>query len=148
MMIKSYQVMTMAMLWVRKVLERYPEVGLTTTLSSLQILMLVLGSTKKKVFSDILQVCIMREIKLLRLLRRPDIVEIKHILLPPSRSEFKDIYVVFELMGSGLHQLHLEPASSNSLPGNGNGSITQKLRVTNTQHGKKAIIMHIRISTS
>ncbi|CAH1445684.1 unnamed protein product [Lactuca virosa] len=42
--------------------------------------------------------------------------------------------------------LHLESASSNSLPGNGNGSITQKLRVTNTQHGKKAIIMRIRIS--
>nr|KAJ0220386.1 hypothetical protein LSAT_V11C200095040 [Lactuca sativa] len=48
---------------------------------------------------------IMREIKLLRLLRRPDIVEIKHILFPPSRSEFKDIYVVFELMGSGLHRV-------------------------------------------
>ncbi|KAK4388516.1 Mitogen-activated protein kinase [Sesamum angolense] len=41
---------------------------------------------------------ILREIKLLRLLRHPDIVEIKHILLPPSRREFKDIYVVFELM--------------------------------------------------
>ncbi|KAL7597225.1 hypothetical protein Lser_V15G28767 [Lactuca serriola] len=46
---------------------------------------------------------IMREIKLL-LLRHPDIVEIKYILLPPSRSEFKDIYVVFEPMGSDLHQ--------------------------------------------
>ncbi|KAK6130396.1 hypothetical protein DH2020_035806 [Rehmannia glutinosa] len=48
---------------------------------------------------------ILREIKLLRLLRHPDIVEIKHILLPPSRREFKDIYVVFELMESDLHQL-------------------------------------------
>ncbi|XP_052622323.1 mitogen-activated protein kinase 16-like, partial [Lactuca sativa] len=48
---------------------------------------------------------IMREIKLLRLLRHPDIVEIKYILLPPSRSEFKDIYVIFELMGSDLHQV-------------------------------------------
>ncbi|KAK9137134.1 hypothetical protein Sjap_007728 [Stephania japonica] len=47
---------------------------------------------------------ILREIKLLRLLRHPDIVEIKHILLPPSRREFKDIYVVFELMESDLHQ--------------------------------------------
>ena len=46
---------------------------------------------------------ILREIKLLRLLRHPDIVEIKHILLPPSRREFKDIYVVFELMESDLH---------------------------------------------
>ncbi|WMV28369.1 hypothetical protein MTR67_021754 [Solanum verrucosum] len=37
---------------------------------------------------------ILREIKLLRLLRHPDIVEIKHILLPPCPREFKDIYVV------------------------------------------------------
>ncbi|TKY54065.1 Mitogen-activated protein kinase 16 [Spatholobus suberectus] len=48
---------------------------------------------------------ILREIKLLRLLRHPDIVEIKHILLPPSRREFKDIYVVFELMESDLHEV-------------------------------------------
>ncbi|GJM93820.1 hypothetical protein PR202_ga10409 [Eleusine coracana subsp. coracana] len=47
---------------------------------------------------------ILREIKLLRLLRHPDIVEIKHIMLPPSRRDFKDIYVVFELMESDLHQ--------------------------------------------
>ncbi|XP_059650275.1 mitogen-activated protein kinase 15-like isoform X2 [Cornus florida] len=48
---------------------------------------------------------ILREIKLLRLLHHPDIVEIKHILLPPSRREFKDIYVVLELMESDLHQV-------------------------------------------
>ncbi|CAI9268204.1 unnamed protein product [Lactuca saligna] len=48
---------------------------------------------------------ILREILLLRLLRHPDIVEIKHILLPPSRREFSDIYVVFELMESDLHQV-------------------------------------------
>ncbi|XP_047334230.1 mitogen-activated protein kinase 15-like [Impatiens glandulifera] len=48
---------------------------------------------------------ILREIKLLRLLRHPDIVEIKCIMLPPSRREFKDIYVVFELMESDLHQV-------------------------------------------
>ncbi|KAJ6804705.1 putative mitogen-activated protein kinase 17 isoform X1 [Iris pallida] len=48
---------------------------------------------------------ILREIKLLRILRHPDIVDIKHILLPPSRREFKDIYVVFELMESDLHQV-------------------------------------------
>jgi serine/threonine protein kinase len=50
-------------------------------------------------------VSIIREIKLLRLLRHPDIVEIKHILLPPSRREFKDIYMVFELMESDLHEV-------------------------------------------
>lgn len=48
---------------------------------------------------------ILREIKLLRLLRHPDIVELKHIMLPPSRREFRDIYVVFELMESDLHQV-------------------------------------------
>lgn len=48
---------------------------------------------------------ILREIKLLRLLRHPDIVEIKHIMLPPSAREFKDIYVVFELMETDLHQV-------------------------------------------
>ncbi|OVA05826.1 Protein kinase domain [Macleaya cordata] len=48
---------------------------------------------------------ILREIKLLRLLQHPDIVEIRHIMLPPSRREFKDIYVVFELMESDLHQV-------------------------------------------
>ncbi|CAN6817959.1 unnamed protein product [Brassica oleracea] len=30
---------------------------------------------------------------------------IKHIMLPPSRREFRDIYVVFELMESDLHQV-------------------------------------------
>ncbi|CAL9016836.1 unnamed protein product [Prunus brigantina] len=48
---------------------------------------------------------ILREVKLLRLLRHPDIVEIKRIMLPPSKREFKDIYVVFELMESDLHQV-------------------------------------------
>jgi serine/threonine protein kinase len=48
---------------------------------------------------------ILREIKLLRILRHPDIVEIKHIMLPPSERDFKDIYVVFELMESDLHQV-------------------------------------------
>ncbi|KAA3459736.1 Mitogen-activated protein kinase 9 [Gossypium australe] len=48
---------------------------------------------------------ILREIKLLRLLRHPDVVQIKHIMLPPSRREFRDIYVVFELMESDFHQV-------------------------------------------
>ncbi|CAA3026882.1 mitogen-activated kinase 9 [Olea europaea subsp. europaea] len=48
---------------------------------------------------------ILREIELLRLLRHPDIVEIKHIMLPPSHREFRAIYVVFELMESDLHQV-------------------------------------------
>ncbi|WZZ49389.1 hypothetical protein YC2023_049496 [Brassica napus] len=31
--------------------------------------------------------------------------QIKHIMLPPSRREFRDIYVVFELKESDLHQV-------------------------------------------
>jgi mitogen-activated protein kinase 1/3 len=38
-------------------------------------------------------------------LDHPDIVEIKHIMLPPSPRDFKDIYVVFELMETDLHQV-------------------------------------------
>lgn len=48
---------------------------------------------------------ILREIKILRFLQHPDIVKIKHILLPPSLRDFKDIYVVFELMEADLYQV-------------------------------------------
>ncbi|KAL6629194.1 hypothetical protein ACP70R_028959 [Stipagrostis hirtigluma subsp. patula] len=57
---------------------------------------------------------ILREIKLLRLLRHPNIVQIKHIMLPPTRREFKDIYVVFELMESDLH--HVIKVNKNLTP--------------------------------
>eukprot|EP00250_Pteridium_aquilinum_P021098 c25025_g2_i1 orf=1-468(-) len=48
---------------------------------------------------------ILREIKILRFLQHPDIVQIKHILLPPSPRDFKDVYVVFELMEADLYQV-------------------------------------------
>jgi mitogen-activated protein kinase 1/3 len=48
---------------------------------------------------------ILREIKLLRMLKHADIVEIKHILLPPHPREFRDIFVVFELLETDLHQV-------------------------------------------
>lgn len=50
-------------------------------------------------------ISVTREIKLLRRLYHPDIVKIKNILLPPSRKEFNDIYVVFEHMDCDLHQI-------------------------------------------
>lgn len=63
----------------------------------------------KKISNVFEHVCeatrILREIKLLRLLRHPDIVEIKHIMLPPCSREFKDIYVVFELMETDLDEV-------------------------------------------
>ncbi|CAH2047534.1 unnamed protein product [Thlaspi arvense] len=40
-------------------------------------------------------------------------------------------------------QLHLDPASSNTIPANGN--IKQTMRVTNSQHGKKPIVMRMRV---
>ena len=46
---------------------------------------------------------ILREIKLLRILKHPDVVDIKHIMLPPDSKSFKDLYVVFELLESDLH---------------------------------------------
>ncbi|KAG8498493.1 hypothetical protein CXB51_004894 [Gossypium anomalum] len=43
-------------------------------------------------------------------------------------------------------QLHLDPATSNTLPASGDGSITQNLKVTNSQHGKKSLVMRVRIA--
>ena len=40
---------------------------------------------------------------------RADIVEIKHILLPSEEKRFKDIFVVFELMETDLHQVRHSP---------------------------------------
>jgi len=48
---------------------------------------------------------ILREVKLVRLLKHPDIVEIKHIMLPPNPDGYDDLYVVFELMETDLHQV-------------------------------------------
>ncbi len=39
------------------------------------------------------------------LLTPPDIVDIRHIMLPPSPKDFRDIYVVFELLETDLHQV-------------------------------------------
>lgn len=43
---------------------------------------------------------------------------------------------IFSVITLQFLQLNLDPASSNMLPASGNGSITQQLRVTNSQHGK------------
>ncbi|XP_017219085.1 mitogen-activated protein kinase 9 isoform X1 [Daucus carota subsp. sativus] len=75
---------------------------------------------------------ILREIKLLRLLQHPDVVEIKHIMLPPCRREFKDIYVVFELMESDLHQVI--KANDNLTPGHHQFFLYQLLRALKYIH--------------
>ncbi|CAN6550688.1 unnamed protein product [Malus baccata var. baccata] len=53
---------------------------------------------------------------------------------------------IFQAAVPKFLQLHLEPASSNTLPASGDGSVTQTLRVTNSQHGKKSLVMRIRIA--
>lgn len=53
---------------------------------------------------------------------------------------------VFQAAVPKFLQLHMDPASGNTLPANSNGCVTQKLRVSNSQHGKKSLVMRIRIS--
>ncbi|KAK4358224.1 hypothetical protein RND71_023834 [Anisodus tanguticus] len=53
---------------------------------------------------------------------------------------------IFQAAVPKFLQLHLDPASGNMLPANSNGSITQKLKLTNSQHGKKSLVMRIRIA--
>ncbi|KAK0572991.1 hypothetical protein LWI29_001487 [Acer saccharum] len=53
---------------------------------------------------------------------------------------------IFQAAVPKFLQLHLDPASNNTLPASGTGSVTQTLRVTNNQHGKKSLVMRIRIA--
>lgn len=78
---------------------------------------------------------------------------------PPGNAQSTSILATFTNLSPNVYtdfifqaavpkflQLHLDPASSNTLPATGNGSITQNLRVTNSQHGKKSLVMRIRIA--
>ena len=48
---------------------------------------------------------ILREIKLLRHLRHENIISIREILRPACRRSFEDVYIVYELMDTDLHQI-------------------------------------------
>jgi len=89
---------------------------------------------------------ILREIKLLRLLRHPDVVEIKHIMLPPSRREFRDIYVVFELMESDLHQVI--KANDDLTPEHYQFFLYQLLRGLKYVHAGYFLVLHIGLFRS
>ncbi|XP_028077047.1 AP-1 complex subunit gamma-2-like isoform X5 [Camellia sinensis] len=52
---------------------------------------------------------------------------------------------IFQAAVPKFLQLQLDPASSNTLPASGDGLITQNMRVTNSQHGKKSLVMRIRL---
>lgn len=47
----------------------------------------------------------LREIKLLRHLRHENIIAVKDIMKPPTRDKFNDVYLVYELMDTDLHQI-------------------------------------------
>mmetsp|Transcript_33546 Transcript_33546/g.74268 ORF Transcript_33546/g.74268 Transcript_33546/m.74268 type:complete len:384 (+) Transcript_33546:237-1388(+) len=51
----------------------------------------------------------LREIKLLRHLSHENIVQIKDIIPPSNRTAFRDVYVVYELMDTDLHQIIRSP---------------------------------------
>ena len=72
----------------------------------MHVLQLGLGQLCSRWFPWLLRCTVIRHVGvLLVLLVAADIVEIKHIMLPPSPRDFKDIYVVFELMETDLHQV-------------------------------------------
>ncbi|GLT79677.1 hypothetical protein SLA2020_511570 [Shorea laevis] len=47
----------------------------------------------------------LREIKLLRHMDHENVISIKDIIRPPRRENFNDVYIVFELMDTDLHQI-------------------------------------------
>ncbi|KOM28269.1 hypothetical protein LR48_Vigan511s009200 [Vigna angularis] len=53
---------------------------------------------------------------------------------------------VFQAAVPKFLQLHLNPASGNILTASGKESITQNMRLTNSQHGKKSLVMRIKVS--
>ncbi|KAJ9188003.1 hypothetical protein P3X46_003405 [Hevea brasiliensis] len=74
----------------------------------------------------------------------PQMTLIQATFINLSSDAFTDF--VFQAAVPKFLQLHLDPASSNTLPASGNGSVMQSLRVTNSQHGKKSLVMRIRIA--
>ena len=51
----------------------------------------------------------LREIKLLRHLQHENVVQIRDIIPPSKKEQFKDLYVVYELMDTDLHQIIRSP---------------------------------------
>ncbi|GAB2280431.1 hypothetical protein Dimus_015063 [Dionaea muscipula] len=74
----------------------------------------------------------------------PQTTSITATFINLSQSVYNDF--VFQAAVPKFLQLHLDPASSNTLPASSSGTIVQNLRVTNNQHGKKSLVMRIRIA--
>ncbi|KAJ6678678.1 MITOGEN-ACTIVATED PROTEIN KINASE [Salix viminalis] len=47
----------------------------------------------------------LRELKLLRHIRHENVIALKDVMLPVHRTSFKDVYLVYELMDTDLHQI-------------------------------------------
>lgn len=47
----------------------------------------------------------LRELKLLRHLRHENVIGLKDVMLPIHKGSFKDVYLVYELMDTDLHQI-------------------------------------------
>lgn len=50
-------------------------------------------------------------IVIFRQLRHENVIELKDIMMPPHRKNFKDVYLVYELMHTDLHQIINSPLS-------------------------------------
>ncbi|WOL12129.1 AP-1 complex subunit gamma-2-like [Canna indica] len=74
---------------------------------------------------------------------KPQVTQIQATFMNLSSDAYADF--IFQAAVPKFVQLQLDPASSNHLPASGNGTITQTLTVTNSQHGQKALAMRIRI---
>lgn len=47
----------------------------------------------------------LRELKLLRHIRHENVIALKDVMMPSGKSNFKDVYLVYELMDTDLHQI-------------------------------------------
>ncbi|KAJ6834095.1 AP-1 complex subunit gamma-2-like [Iris pallida] len=75
---------------------------------------------------------------------KPQVTVIQATFMNMSSNAYTDF--IFQAAVPKFVQLQLDPASSNVLPANSTGPITQTLTVTNNQHGQKALAMRIRIA--
>ncbi|PPD95725.1 hypothetical protein GOBAR_DD07244 [Gossypium barbadense] len=51
----------------------------------------------------------LRELKLLRHIRHENVIALKDVMMPIQRIGFKDVYLVYELMDTDLHQIIKSP---------------------------------------
>ncbi|CAA7393697.1 unnamed protein product [Spirodela intermedia] len=75
---------------------------------------------------------------------KPQVTVIQATFTNLSSNDYTDF--LFQAAVPKFIQLHLDPASSNILPANGKGAVTQSLSLTNSQHGQKALAMRMRLA--